>query len=920
MISLNKIKMCKIKQYIKPSKIIAWANEHNIIRFLIICLITIYFLVAYNSPFMDWYNDNVIPIIAYFIPNFWSILITFFLIIIAFFDIIKKYRMRYRYDKKIILALIFIVKVLISCRLSGNYNYVSFIWKLCYVDAISLICVSYSIAGIFNKGRFYYNLNKNKNIESSNSDKNILKDWPIKHKKDDIFNFYGEAKKLSDEIKTLDRNKTWSLAITAPWGTGKTSFLNLILENISEKDFEIVHFIPRDSKSFKTIQEDFFSNIACVLSKYDYRCSSTMKDYMASLQLIDNQGVIEKLVSVYRIWDKDSIKDSIKQSFTSLNKKVLVIIDDFDRLSKDEILEVLKLIDCNAAFTNLVFLTAYDKEQVNKALGDSFRTKDACFVDKFFNLEYSIPPRPYSYISIYIEDKLYKLLNTSNDEKKEIQQTLTKRRSIFEEHIPTLRDAKRYINQFMLDFEQVRGDVIIEEFLLVQIIKYRDRELYKKIYRKKYIKSGDIINGNTDLLYLRKDSDEVSKILPILNILFPEENSSVGTSYLHIYNNKSFDNYFVNQIYSSLRIRDMQEVFTLEWEEAIKKMDDWITNDEKIKDFIGYVDSRDMDNFTDGTQYIRYAEIITYLVCKLPNSRAYWLFLGIIRMDNMEGYDKKYKLNFDSYKDKLLNIIKSNDTGLTFITDLHVRYKTFELHEKEYLIEDEKIWSYIKEKFIETTKNPQIDTTKDTRWLLESLYKCIDHMEETTRLIHLDSSCLKAYRKRIENEPNLYISNFVFLGGISSNNEFNSIACEPFWNQIFDGEQQFEAYLQECCEKEIEKSTLAWNFWQLYKANDFKQIEFNNQGDVQEKINNNLEEEVKKLKKMKDIKREVLKIPEEVTPIHAEEIERYKKSLLQYKKELEELQLYISLNGKISKAINTRLENYAQNSIEENSE
>ena len=116
--------------------------------------------------------------------------------------------------------------------------------------------------------------------------------------------------------------------------------------------------------------------------------------------------------------------------------------------------------------------------------------------------------------------------------------------------------------------------------------------------------------------------------------------------------------------------------------------------------------------------------------------------------------------------------------------------------------------------------------------------------------------------KRIENEPNLYISNFVFLGGISSNNEFNSIACEPFWNQIFDGEQQFEAYLQECCEKEIEKSTLAWNFWQLYKANDFKQIEFNNQGDVQEKINNNLEEEVKKLKKMKDIKREVLKIPE----------------------------------------------------------
>ena len=35
--------MRKIKQYIKPSKIIAWANEHNIVRFLIICLTIIYF-------------------------------------------------------------------------------------------------------------------------------------------------------------------------------------------------------------------------------------------------------------------------------------------------------------------------------------------------------------------------------------------------------------------------------------------------------------------------------------------------------------------------------------------------------------------------------------------------------------------------------------------------------------------------------------------------------------------------------------------------------------------------------------------------------------------------------------------------------------------------------------------------------------
>ena len=83
-----------------------------------------------------------------------------------------------------------------------------------------------------------------------------------------------------------------------------------------------------------------------------------MKNYMSSLQLIDNRGVIEKAVSFYRIWNKENLIERIKKTIGSIQKRVLVIIDDFDRLSKEEILEVLKLIDNNAAFPNLIFLTA----------------------------------------------------------------------------------------------------------------------------------------------------------------------------------------------------------------------------------------------------------------------------------------------------------------------------------------------------------------------------------------------------------------------------------------------------------------------------------------------------------------------------------------------------------------------------------
>lgn len=898
--------MSRIRQLIRKeelSKIRVWVKEHALIEYLILCLAITYVLVTYKTQYMAWYNKNLIPIIGLFISNIWISLLTFILIVIAICDIVKRYRARYQYDVKVILLLFFASIVLIVCRLSGDYDYVNWICFISYVDVLTFFCITYVIAAIANKFRLYYDLYKSKSKESVSSKESILNDWPIEHKEDDIFDLEDEAIKLAERIKILNRNKAWSLAITAPWGTGKTSFLNLIMEHISEKDFEVVRFIPRDSKSFKTIQEDFFTSIACVLSKYDSRCSNTLKDYMASLQLIDNRDLVEKVTNFYHIWNKDSLKDSIKQSFASLNKKVLVLIDDFDRLSKDEILEVLKLIDSNAAFTNMVFLTAYDKKQVNESLGDSYKTKDACFVDKFFNLEFAIPSRPYSYISMYIEDKLCEILDASNDEKKQIHRTIAKQLSLFEDYIPTLRDAKRYLNQFILDFKQVRGDVMIDEYLLVQLIKYRNPECYKSLYKKEYLEKGSILSGDTEMLYLKKDLDASPNILSILKLLFPTEGESSVQSYRHIYSVQSFDNYFVNQIFASLRIKDMQELFQFDWDDVIERISEWI-KDGKSKDLIDYLVSKDNYKFESFELYLRYVEIIAYYACILPTSSAYWLFFRNIYNQNLDDINNRYHFSLIDYKSHLINLIKKYDSKLTLMADIHMRYKTFSRNEDDYLIKDNDIWPYLKNSFIQAAS---IDDT-DEQWLLNMLYLCIDSMEEETRKLKLDSDCINVYRKRIEKMPSYYIKNFVRLGMISSSPDFNTVACEPFWRQIFGGDSQFENFINECGGKKIEKTDLVSNFWQLYKANDFNPIEFHNQGNVQEKIDNNLVEEVRKLEKMKHIESKVSQIPDNGECLSDEDKTKYKQILLHCKKDLDDIDLYISLNGHLKKVIEDKLE------------
>lgn len=883
-------------------------------------------------------------------------LLTGVLIVIAVYDLISKLLLRYHYDRKVILPLFLVSILLAYYRLfTERYNYIYWICPVSYVDVIYSFGFLYSIAASVNYYRTYrikcirnkekspkdvifldflcpipnciirprqlcyklldriftirhidvlihailkyYRLRRiklYKKYKGKDSNNKILSDYPIEAKEEDIFSFDNDANKLADKINGLDRKKTWSIAITAPWGTGKTSFMNLVIENINENDFEIVRFNPRDCKSFQTIQEDFFTTIACVLSKYDSRCSNTIKDYMASLQLIDNRGIIEKLTSFYQIWNKVELKESIEKSFASLNKRVLVMIDDFDRLSKDEILEVLKLIDSNAAFTNLIFLTAYDKEQVNRMLGDDYKTKDACFVDKFFNFEFAIPLRPYTYISRYINEKLCELLKADSSETDEIHGTIKYWQTTFEKFLPTLRDAKRYINQFLLDYQNVRGDVVVKDFLLVQLIKYRYPEQYRSLYKKEYLDNWS--------LKKKKDIKNIEdNVYEILESLFPEHKTS-NDVHPHIYEWEGFENYFDFQISLSLRFNEITKLFSsTPWDEVTTKIDEWSNNDKKSYAFIYYLNRLYRSKFNN-EEFLRYAEMVTYIACKKPDSNdAYELFTKIIYIEYLKANNIKTESERTNYKKRLLEIIEGNDPQL--FTRIHLDYKTLHKKEGEYLIKDNDIWPLIKEKFIQTTKDDSADDDNLINWL----HRCIDNMEKTTRKANLDKECLKAYRQRVEKNPDYYIKTFVRLGMITSSPDWNTIACEPFWEQIFEDENQFENFLLECKNKKIEKSELAWNFWLLYKANGYKPIEFENQGNVQEKIDNKLAREVQELKKMQNIETNVSLIPDSFS----DEGERIinEELLSQYKKELDDITLNISLNGKIRKAIDDKLKN-----------
>jgi len=890
--------------------IITFIKEKDLHLYIGAGLFIFYTILGYKNPIMRWYNKHVIDeYLCKIESNIALQLLGFLLIGISIYDLIQKYKNRYRFDSRLIFLVVLLSTIIFICRLSGLYDYLSFLGFISYVDVMLLIGTSYVIVSRVNVVNVWLERKEEKRKEENNDISSqyldgILHDCPITKEDDDIFNLKDEIRKIVSIIKDSDKNKTWSLAVTAQWGMGKTSFISCIVNQLEKEKnkIEVLVFNPRTSKSVATIQEDFFTQFTCILSKYDSRCSHVIKDYMSALQLIDNRGLVETAIHLYRVWNKVDLKESIKQTLKRISKKVLVVIDDFDRLSKDEILEVLKLIDSNAAFPNMFFMTAYDKKQVNKYFGDIGNAEDACFVDKFFNLEFAIPLRPYTYISRFIEGELNKKFPANNNQEIQFNGIVTSSQNLFRQYVPTLRDAKRYINQFALDYREVEGDVDLREFILVQLIKYRFPEEYKQLYKTVFIEEKFLTAPG--LYFLKEHIPEETKSLSILQELFPKEPYSVQYNYRHIYSIKSFQNYFINHIYGNLRMKEMNKVFTENIEEAYKLLDNWLKEEESTNSIIDYLRNSPIGKST--TYYNHYSQIVTYITVKRPNSKIWALFLNLIKKQEVVTYLAKDKIK--TLKKVILDIItnKEYDDYLVLARKLHSRYMTGDLSDKKYLIKDSDICPTIKKEFIEYTRS----STKDDAKLQEWLYNCIDHKDTSSNKLYFDAECLKAYRVYIKNTPKYYIQNFVRLAYISSDLQSNSIACEPLWKQIFGAQEHFETFIESCEKQNIQGIQRVKNFWRLYKANDMNPIEFEAQGNVQEKIDSDLTDEIKKLEQLEEIKEEIDKIPLPNQEFAVESTEKILTSLNQLKSDLSEISLYIRLNGRIKNKIDSLIEKY----------
>ena len=150
---------------------------------------------------------------------------------------------------------------------------------------------------------------------------------------------------------------------------------------------------------------------------------------------------------------------------------------------------------------------------------------------------------------------------------------------------------------------------------------------------------------------------------------------------------------------------------------------------------------------------------------------------------------------------------------------------------------------------LEHFKNEQNKFSEDGFTLF---YNCISKTDPETHRVYLRQEALDIMKNEIQNNPQGYFGMFIRKGE-TSNPEFNTVLPEPFCVTIFGSYGKFEAFLKKC-KNDNQNTIRVKNFWDLYKNNDYRPIEFDGQGNVQEKIDNCFINEIKLLYQLRYIK------------------------------------------------------------------
>jgi len=342
-----------------------------------------------------------------------------------------------------------------------------------------------------------------------NEDFQLASDKPLKDPNLDRLDHAPFARMLAESIIKMIPPDGLVIGIYGEWGMGKSTIIEFCIsylrEEIKKEQPVIMYFNPWWFSGSENLVKHFFDQMQISLGDKNLQKSiQGLVDLVKRLGKVVSKIPIPGAELVQALGDQipdvvptdiNELKAEIADKLKKSNKRILVIIDDMDRLNADEIKDLFKVIKSIADFPNIIYLLAFDKDVVSEALGQ--RGMD--YLEKIVQVSFEIPLPSQIHIQNLLLEKIEKIIGHIPRElywdNKFLPTLLQGYLLIILKFVDTPRAVVRFTNTLSVTYPIVKGEVNPADFVTIEALRVFLPDVYEFIRKNKSIFTG---TGSSD--------------------------------------------------------------------------------------------------------------------------------------------------------------------------------------------------------------------------------------------------------------------------------------------------------------------------------------------------------------------------------------------------------------------------------------
>jgi len=375
-------------------------------------------------------------------------------------------------------------------------------------------------------------------------------DRPIKNIEDDLFDRAKFAKDIAQALSSWHGKDSLVVALHGDWGSGKSSIKNMAvtqLEKMQNKP-DVIEFSPWEWAAQDKITAAFFQEIslslgqkkeekklATIFKKYSEYLSAgksiaeefsssvlpslyVLLPFLSAAGIFADDGLFKSIFAALltgigiaaafinwgrSVLDKfgnsemdtkelslNQLKNKLRELLSKREKSLLIIMDDLDRLTSEQLRMVFQLVKANTEFPNVVFLLLFQRDLVEEKLNDG-KQIGRDYLEKIIQVPFDIPKIEISRVHNLLFKNLDQLL-----EKNEFAVDMFDDgywgnvfySSLFA-YFDNLRNVYRFSSTVSFHFSLFQGQNAFEvnpvDLIAIECLRVFEPEIYKEIANSK---------------------------------------------------------------------------------------------------------------------------------------------------------------------------------------------------------------------------------------------------------------------------------------------------------------------------------------------------------------------------------------------------------------------------------------------------